>query len=380
MTGGKIHILYSREDGIQGLKYVRLNRSTGASEKNYFISDLNMHCIFVMDPNSSNLYIVTEKNSIRPALYKSTDTGDNWSLYSVINRPPTKDLYFSATGTQKVVGGSILCLTTDWGYTPAARVVDFYKFRVDGNSNYRFEQTASSSTAVYDSASLRLDGTYQVKDQLGSQRNGNPVSLNGTAFGTYESSDGTTTPVPYSNIKGITGNSFFAKLNNGNKEGIELGDFDIGTGLSVEGWFKPTGNITDAYYNGRLVTKRTYWQAGCFWACLNSSGGVTFGVYTNNGYYQWNSANNKVDWTKWNYIAVTWNKDSNQVDFYFKPLGGSLYHETITNSSYSGAFPNTSDAASMGYSAGFDAGFTGYMDEIKLSDYKMTQDELMIID
>lgn len=247
----------------------------------------------------------------------------------------------------------------------------------NASHQYRFEATASGTTAVTDGASLRLDGPSQIKDSLAT-RHGNPVSFNGTSWGTYESAVGSVVPVPATEIAGVTSNSFFANLDNDNDEGIDLGDFDVGAGLTIEGWFFPKGLQSDAYNSARLVTKRTSWQNGNFWAALNANGGVTFGVFTSSTYYEWYSSNNKVDWTKWNYIAVTWQKNTNKATFYIKPSGGTLFTETITNSSFAGTFANTSDTVSIGYSAGWDRGFEGYVDEVKLSDYAMSQSELSL--
>lgn len=376
-TASHVHILYARQDGTAGEKYIRLNRSTGTKEKDYYIPGLNTHSVLAADPNSSKLYIVSEDDG-RPSLFASTDSGDSWSLYSHLLVPPTEDVYFFTSALQRVTGGSVLAIHTDYGHISGARAVNFYKFRVDANHQYRFEHTASGATAVSDGASLRLDGTWQIKDSLGSARHGNAVSANGINFGTYESAAGAVTPVPSGEIKGASGNSYFASLDNDNDEGIDVGDFDMDAGLTIEGWFRPTGNKPDAYYNARLVTKRTAWQSGNFWAYLNSDGGVTFGVYNSSNQYQWISSTNKVDWTKWNYVAITWQKNSNKVDFYIKPLGGSLFTETVTNGSYTGTFPNTSDTVSIGYTAGFDLGYEGYMDEVKLSDYKMRREELSL--
>lgn len=263
-----------------------------------------------------------------------------------------------------LVGGPMLA-------TPSAVLA------ANASHQYRFEATASGTTAVTDGASLRLDGTSQVKDQL-STRHGSPSSFNGTTFGTYESSVGVVNPVSVSEIAGVGSNSFFANLDNDNDEGIDLGDFDVGAGLTIEGWFFPKGSQADAYNSARLVSKRTSWQNGNFYAALNANGGVTFGVYTSSNYYEWYSSNSKVDWTKWNYIAIAWRKDSNKATFYIKPSGGSLWTETITNGSFAGTFANTSDTVSIGYNAGWDRGFEGYVDEVKLSDYAMRQNELSL--
>lgn len=376
-TANHVHILYARQDGTAGEKYIRLNRSTGVKEKDYYIPDINVHSVLIADPNSNKLYIATEENN-RPSLFVSTNSGDSWGLYSHLLVPPTEDLHTFTSALQKVSGGSILAINTDYGNLSGARIVNFYKFRVDANQQYRFENTASNTTAVSDGASLRLDGATQIKDSLGSSKHGTTVSANGVSYGTYESAVGAVTPVAFSEIKGAAANNYFANLDNDNDEGISLGDFDLDSGLTIEGWFRPTGNKANAYSNARLVTKRTAWQSGNFWAYLNANGGVTFGVKNSGGEYEWISSNNKVDWTKWNYVAITWTKNSNTVDFYIKPAGSALFSETITNGSYTGTFPNTSDTVSIGYNAGFDLGYEGYLDEIKLSDYKMRRAELSL--
>lgn len=375
-TDEHIHILYyGSVDDSPVLKYVRLNRSTGDEEKNYGIPNMSLHSTLVADPDSDKLYIAGEENN-RPSLMMSTNSGDSWNLFRHLLVPPSMDYYFSTTAAQHVVEGSIVALTTDIR-DPGVRKVKFYKFKLGEDHEYRFESTAANTTAVTDGASLRLDGANQIKDSLGA-RQGNPNSANEIQFGTYESAVGAVNPVSAGEIAGAPSNNFYAKLNNSNDEGIDIGDFDAASGLTIQGWVYPTGNKQDAYNNTRFVTKRSGWQPGNFWSLLNASGGVTFGVYSSSDVYEWHSSADKVDWTKWNYIAITWNKNSNKVDFYIQPAGEALFHETITNGSYSGTFPNIADTVTLGYNPNFDLGFEGYLDEVKVSNYKMRQDELSV--
>lgn len=258
-----------------------------------------------------------------------------------------------------------------------------------GNStwSYRFEATASGTTPVTSDAGLDLDGQQQVKDESGTFP-GDAVSGNSQAVGTYTNSDAGVTPVPVEQMNGIVNNNFFAKLDATNdKQGIDLGGRAlIGHGLTFEGWFCPTGDISNAEKNGLLIAYKSSEKGGDFWAYLNSEGGVTFKITgstfpTTGNVREWKTAPGIVEWGKWNYIAIAVDKDRIDMDFYIKPVDKALVHQTVRCSLTPdvGLFvTDEPDQVTIGYNDSLDAGFDGYIDEIKITNYKLIDEELEV--
>lgn len=114
----------------------------------------------------------------------------------------------------------------------------------------------------------------------------------GTSWGQYYGADSDVKPVPFYKIKGAEGNSFFGKLSTSNQEGIHLGDLDAGTGLTLEGWFYPTGT-DDEFAASNFISKSDTFQPGSFWLRAHRmEGRLNFGVKDDAG--TWHSGRGRA--------------------------------------------------------------------------------------
>lgn len=246
---------------------------------------------------------------------------------------------------------------------------------ITDTSYYRME-AAANQQSVSDNAGLQLYGSNQVRDDM-ENRHGNPTS----AGSTYQSLDNSVTPVPFSEIQGAATNYFFGKLNSSNQEGVHLGgaDFSAISGVSLEGWFYPTANISEAETKGLLLSKQgSSATAGDYSLKLDSDGAAVFTIWDASGTARvWTSDANLVEWHQWNYIGVTWSgADPTKAKFYVKQIDKKRTMNEKTQTM--GTMTNSANPILIGYNSAVSKGFDGYFDEVRISNYARSEADLLL--
>lgn len=366
--------------------YTRIKRSTGEITQSS-IPGSTAYGTLVKGAVNGTIYMFGAFVN-KPALFVSENNGDTWTVGSVIDHATQKGSYTHGVAMQTTQNGRVMGLIADMGspVNSSASVFSDVLFasydihNLEVSSYYSFETTVSGSIPANDDP-LSKDETLKGPKQI---KNANLMNLlHGKALGTtgkYQTSTSGTASAAFGEIKGAAGNGVYATFSSGSyTDGISLGNTPVvRQGLTIEGWFRPT----HSQGQGMLISKRSAGTAlhnGIFYTSINSDYGLNFSIFTSaTDYYTWNSSANLLHKDQWTYIAITWDKNSNQVTFYSKEPGKAMFTETVTNAQQPSGFDGSAaDEVTIGYNAGWNAGYLGSVDEVRISSYSRKPEELL---